>query len=495
MKRNPLIGNPITEGNILRELLIFFLPLFMGNLAQQSYNIIDAVIVGNFAGKEGLAAIDAPFAFINLTLNIYFALAAGASIAVAQSYGARRWDEVSRTVHTVTVFAVISGFVVMLVGLVFAPPFVSMMEVPADIRPTSIRYLRIYFLGSIFSALYNVGSGILRSIGDSKRPFYYLLIASAVNIVLDWYFVAILRWGAVGAGVATVIAQAVSVFFMALRLMKTEDCYGIRPRLLRMEGKTLWLLLKLGIPIGAQGAMFSLSNMFMQQAVNRFGTDYIAAWSIGGKTDFLLWAVTDTMGVTVMTFVAQNYGAGLLHRARKCTWLGGITAISFSAFLSFILYTMIPVFARAFNSDPVVIGHAVMLTRIMAPFYFLYGFSAIFSGAIRGYGETMRPMLITLFGTCIFRIVWVFAALAIGGIHIYDIIWVYPCSWLLTSGSLAIYYFLFMRKKERSMKADESKVEAASDSVQGNRNSRPLRQYHQVFLGKKRKIDKKDMPI
>lgn len=436
--------NPITEGKIHRALLLFFAPIFFSSLVQQSYSIVDAVIVGNFAGKGALAAVDSIYVVIKLLINVFISVAAGGSILIARYYGAKDYRSAGQTVNTLLRFSLFGGIAITVVGVIWTPLFTAWMNVPDDIFDSSVLYLRVYFSGTLFSLFFNICSGVLRALGDSKRPFSYMLVSAGLNVALDLILVAGFRLDIAGVAIATVASQAVSAF-LALRCL----LYGAHSRRIhssetRTFSRSAFLrILRLGIPMGMTTVLYAVSNMYMQGAINSFGTDNIAAWAICGKMDFLIWTLSDTMGITVTTFMAQNYGAGKYRRMRDVLRFAMIYTFLGIGSVSFLLYALHPSFASIFNGDVGVLSAVSAIMTQIAPFYLLYSVGEVLSGAMRGFGSTVLPMLITLAGTCFFRIVWILFLVPMNPSFL-TVMWGYPASWMVTTGMFAVFGTVYM---------------------------------------------------
>ncbi|MBE6936710.1 MAG: MATE family efflux transporter [Ruminococcaceae bacterium] len=429
----------ITEGVIWKQLLFFFVPILLGSLFQQLYNMVDAMIVGRFVGTEALAAVDTTSSFTSLLINFFVGAASGTSVIVSQHYGAREDLQVSRAVHTGMAFSVAGGIVVMLLGILAAPACFRLISVPEEIMGDALTYIRIFFLGTVAQFAYNVGAGILRAVGDSRRPLYFLIVGCIANVFLDLLFVVVFRLGVAGAAIATVLSQVISLILVLYTLMRAEDTFQLVLKKVRFHRDMLFSILRVGIPMGLQSSMYSISNMIIRAAVNTFGTVVIAAWAVSGRMDAIVWMVMDTFGIAVTTFSAQNYGAGKIDRVHKsvrvCLLMGSITIVSISAMLYFIS----PYFGMLFTDDPEVLELGTYIVRFWAPFFITYIGSDILSGAIRGTGETMRPMMLTMFGTCILRVVWIFTVVQIH--HTLEMVMLsYPITWVITSGMFIIYY-------------------------------------------------------
>lgn len=429
----------ITEGVIWKQLLLFFVPILLGSLFQQLYNMVDAMVVGRFVGKEALAAVDSTSSFTSLLINFFVGAASGTSVIVSQFYGARNDLQVSRAVHTGVALSLAGGVIVMILGIAVAPLCLRAIAVPEEIMGDALTYIRIYFLGTVAQFAYNVGAGILRAVGDSRRPLYFLIVGCVVNIVLDVLFVVVFKLGVVGAALATIISQVVSMVLVGITLMRAEDTFQLFLRRIRFHKDMLLSIIKVGIPMGLQSAMYSISNMIIRSAVNTFGTNVIAAWAVSGRMDFIIWTVMDTFGIAVTTFSGQNYGAGKYDRVRKsvrvCLGMGIGTIIAISA----TLYLICPYFGKLFTDDAEVLSLAAYILRFYAPFFVTYVGSDILSGAIRGTGEAFKPMMLTMFGTCILRIVWIFTAVRVN--HTIEMVmWSYPMTWIVTTSMFIVYY-------------------------------------------------------
>lgn len=437
--------NPITSGPLYKSFIKYFIPILLGSLIQQSYTLVDALIIGNFAGKEALAAIDAPYAYIKLLINAFIALSTGGTIIVSQFFGANKKEELEDVISNLIRFSVIGGIIISVIGIFFASDFIKIMLIPNDIYNLSLSYLRVYFAGTIFVFTFNISSGILRALGDSKNPFYHLMFSSVVNIILDVVFVAVFDWSVAGAALATIIAQGIAMI-LVLKKIKDLGYHFNKTKDLDSLKKTL----RLGSPMALQSIMFSIANMFMQRGINSFGTDSIAGWSICGKSDFIIWSLADTMGVAVTTFVAQNYGAKNKERMKKSVRCGLLTSTVTIGVISLILFIFIEEIATLFTRDQVAIKNAVYLMRLTAPYYILYAFGEVFAGGIKGRGNTLHPMIITFIGTCAFRVIWV-QMVGIYDMTLKNIILGYPWSWFATALIFAIYYIILVHVRKDSI--------------------------------------------
>lgn len=436
MDENMKKDNFITQGPLYKSFIKYFIPIFLGSLIQQSYTFVDAIIIGNFAGKNALAAVDAPYSYIKLLINAFIALSVGGTIVVSQYYGANKKDKLEEIISNLIRLGVIGGIIISIIGVFFAPKFIKIMLIPDEIYDLSLSYLRVYFSGTILVFIFNIASGILRALGDSKNPFYYLMFSSALNIILDIVFVAFLDWSVAGAALATIISQGLAMILILVKIKNLGYHFGKTKNLDSLK-KTL----RLGSPMALQSVLFSISNLFMQRGINSFGTDSIAGWSICGKSDFIIWSLIDTIGIAVTTFVAQNYGAKKRERMNQTVRLGLLISTAIIGSISIVLYIFIGQIAAIFTRDQSTIENAILLMRFTSPYYILCAFGEAFSGGIKGRGNTFHPMLITLVGTCVFRIVWV-QIVTNKFMTLKNIILAYPWSWFITGVLFFIYYFI-----------------------------------------------------
>lgn len=430
----------ILTGSIPKQLLLFFLPIWFGTLFQQLYNTADTLIVGNFVGTQALAAVGATGPFVNLLVGLFVGLCSGAGVIVSQSFGAKDYETVDRQVHTALVFSVLIGAVLTVVGLLTAEPMMRLMGTPEEILGQSTLYLRIYFLGMIPQILYNTGTYILRATGDSKRPLYFLIAASLVNIVLDVVFIAVLGWGVAGAAIATVLSQVASAVLTLRCLAGSEGLpWHISLDKMRMESSILVAICTIGIPAAAQSAMYNISNMFIQSCMNSFGTDTIAAWGVYGKIDFVFWMTINSLGIAITTFVGQNFGARQYDRVRSGVrvCMGMAAGLTLCVSVSFYLAAE-PLF-RIFTQDPNVVAVGVQLMHVLTPVYMTYISIEVLSGALRGCGDVRVPTLITVVFVCGLRVVWL--AVMVPLRHVVSTVELsYPISWTLASLLFILYY-------------------------------------------------------
>ena len=433
-------GYGIVEGVIWQQLLIFFFPILLGTFFQQLYNTADAMIVGKYVSKQALAAVGgATGNLINLIVGFFIGLASGATVIISQFFGARQDRQVSRTVHTALAMAVAAGIFLTVVGLLLAPWMLTLLDTPQDVMEPALIYIRIYFLGMVPSLIYNVGSGILRAVGDSRRPLYFLIVACLTNIVLDVLFVVGCDMGVAGAAWATILSQTVSAVLVILVLARSHTACRLDLRRIRFHGDLLRRIVRIGLPMGLQSVMYSISNVMIQAYINGFGTDVSAAWSAWGRLDGFFWMVLNAFGISVTTFVGQNFGAEKYDRVKKgvreCLLMAFAAAAAFS--------TVLLLFGRQlfgiFTNEAAVVDAGMLVLRNIAPYFVTYVCVEILSGALRGAGESLVPTMLTLFGVCLLRLLWLLVFVPMDR-TIQRTVFSYPMTWTVTSLLFILYY-------------------------------------------------------
>lgn len=431
--------NGITEGVIWKQLLLFFFPILIGTFFQQLYNTVDTIIVGQFVGTEALAAVGTTGTVINLLVGFFVGVASGATVIISQYFGANDRENLSKSVHTSMALAVAGGVVIMVFGIVTARPTMLAMGVPDDIMDDAVLYMNVYYLGIIGNLIYNIGTGVLRAIGDSRMPLYVLIVCCLANVVLDLLFVVVFHWGVFGVAFATILSQLISAVLLMIRLMGTQEAYRVELCKIRFHKDILKNVVRIGLPAGLQSVMYSFSNILIQASINSFGTTAIAAWAAIGKIDGFIWMVMNAFGIAVTTFAGQNFGARQYDRMKRCTRVGlGMclgTIIALSALLFIFRYQLL----MFFTGDAEVVNIGAQFCLVLAPSYFTFVFIEILSGAIRGSGEALQPMLITCIGVCGLRVVWIL--LVVPYWHTMQMVAMnYPVSWVITAVIFVIYY-------------------------------------------------------
>ncbi len=445
-------GNRITEGSIFGQLLLFFFPILFGTFFQQLYNTADAMVVGRFVGKQALAAVGGSTStLINLLVGFFVGLSSGATVVISQFYGARKADKVHWAVHTSIAFSVIGGIIFMIVGLVGSPWALEAMKTPEDVMGHAVVYIRIYFLGIIVNLVYNMGAGILRAVGDSRRPLYFLIASCFTNIILDVLLVAVLGMGVAGAALATITSQLLSAVLVVLALMKTDDMYKLEWKKVRIDQSMLQSIVRIGIPAGMQSVMYNISNVIIQAGVNTLGTDNVTAWATYGKVDGLYWMMINALGISVTTFVGQNFGAGRLDRVRKGAGACMVIGVALTASVGVVLYNGGHLLVELFTTDQQVQAISMDLLHFMVPTFITYIAIEILSGTLRGVGDAWMPLIITGIGVCAVRVLWIMFVLP----HYHTIIgaaFCYPLTWSLTTVAFVIYYYFFSSLRRWKLK-------------------------------------------
>ena len=431
----------LTQGSIIGKLTRFFFPILLGMLFQQLYNTVDAVIVGQCVGPNALAAVGgSPAAIINLVIGFFTGLATGATVIVSQYFGAKEEQAMSRSMHTILAFCILIGCGLSVLGYYSTPWSLRLVKTPDDILAESGIYLRIYYCGAIPLLLFNVSSGILRAVGDSRTPLMFLGICCVVNIALDLLFVAAFSMGVAGVGLATVISMLISALLILRHMARPDSPCRFDWHALRLHSASLRRILRIGVPAGVQGSMYAISNLIIQASINGLGTIVVAAWTTTSKFDGLFWVTSNSMGAAICTFVGQCFGAGKYERMKQGirSWL--FAALGVSAVLSALLLWLAPYGFRLFTKDSAVISQAIEMVWYFAPFYVIWAFIEILSNSLRGAGDSFVPMLIILFGVCVFRVIWIFLVVpywhTVLGISV-----CYPLSWIIAAVAFLCYFF------------------------------------------------------
>ena len=431
--------NRLTEGSVPRKMLAFALPIFLSNLFQQLYNAVDSLIVGNFIGSAALAAVGSSASMIMLLVGFINGVSLGAGVVIARFYGADDRENLSRALHTTVAVGIAAGLVLTVVGVLLTPQILRWMGTPEDVMGHAVTYIRIYFAGMIPNLIYNIGSGVLRAVGDSRRPLYFLICACMVNILLDVLLVLGLEMGVAGAALATIFSQAVSAVLVVLTLARSNYAYRLELRKIRFHMDLLGRIVRIGLPAGLQSVMYSLSNVIIQASVNGFGTDILAAWTAYGKLDGLYWMMINAFGVSITTFVGQNFGAGKYDRMRRSVRVCLLMTFGATVLMSgFFLLLGEPLY-RLFTDDAQVIALGMQILRLLVPTYVTYICIEVLAGAVRGTGDSLIPTLFTLTGVCLLRVAWVMGVAP--AYHSLTVVLLsYPITWTITSVLFVIYY-------------------------------------------------------
>lgn len=448
MKKPTVKSNQITEGVIWKQLLLFCFPIILGTLFQQMYNAADVIVVGQFVGKEALACVGGSSGtIINLIVGFFVGLSSGTTVIVSRAYGAGKTEELNKAVHASLALSIVGGIILMAVGLIWTPKILEMMDTPKEVMSGSILYLRIYFGGILFVFIYNIGSAILRAMGDSRKPLYYLIICCFINIFLDVVLVVVFKMGVAGVAIATVTAQAVSAILTVSALMKMDTAYNLILKKISFHKEVLFSIIWIGLPAGFQSVMNSIAGIIMQAAVNGLGTNAVAGNTAYAKLDAIFWMISGAFSVSISTFVGQNYGAGKYDRMRRSVWVCLGLDVLVSGGLSILFMTCGRYLLYLFTADVEVINSGLQVLQAIAPYYVLVAFYEIFTSALRGMGDVAFPMVMNILGLCVVRILWIL--IAVPYFHdLYHIILSCPVSWAATALMISIYYGFRYREKE-----------------------------------------------
>ena len=428
----------MTSGSIYPKIVRFALPVFWGQLFQQLYNIVDAAVVGNFVGLKALAAVSSTNSLTQLFVGLFVGIFIGASVVISKYLGAGREDCVHRAVHTDVAVAVAAGLFLAVIANVLAPKVLVLMDTPEGVLPDAVAYMRIYFSGALFVALFNCSSGIFQAVGDSRHPLYYLIFSSVLNVALDLLFVAVFEMGVKGAGIATVISQAAGAFLAFRRLCTSREIYRVEPRKLRFDPPMLREILRTGLPSGVQNCVISFANVIVQSNINAFGDVAMAGAGAFNKSEGIAFIPITSFAMASTTFIGQNLGAHEYERAKRGAWFSICAGCLIAETVGVIFYFIAPYLIALFNNEPEVIEIGTTVAHIRTLFFFLLAFSHCVAGVMRGAGRAIVPMLTMLGCWCVFRVSYI----SIATHYISDIrveFWAYPITWTLSSIILLVY--------------------------------------------------------
>ncbi len=435
------------SGSIWKKMLMFAVPLMLSSVLQLLFNAADVIVVGRFAGDNSLAAVGSTGSLINLLTNLFIGVSIGANVLVSRYYGAKQEKELHDTIHTAMLVSVISGVLLTIIGVIGAPVILRWMKTPTEVLPLAMVYLRVYFLGMTAMMVYNFGSSILRAAGDTKRPLYFLSIAGVINVVLNLYFVIVLNWGVFGVGLATVISQVISALLVLRCMILDEGPMRLNLSELRIESDKFVRMLKIGLPAGFQGILFSLANVFIQSAVNGFDEIVVAGNSAASNIEGFAYVAMNAFYQATISFVGQNVGASKYERINKIV----ITAEICVLITGLVLGNAIVLFGRPllglYTESASVIEAGMVRLYYIGTIYALCGMMDVMVGAMRGLGYSMMPMIVSLIGACALRLIWLATVFQLENFHKIEMVYItYPISWLLTFVAHIICY-LVVRKK------------------------------------------------
>ncbi len=431
----------LTEGPIWKRLVAFAIPLFFGNLFQQLYNTADSLIVGNFLGSDALAAVSSSGSLIFLMVGFFNGISLGAGVVIARYFGAKDDELVQRAVHTTIAFGFVAGALLMGIGLVLAPQMLRWMGTPADVMVNSTVYFRVYFCGSIAFVLYNACVGILQSVGDSRHPLYYLIVSSALNIVLDLVFVGVFGFGVGSAALATIISQFVSAVLCLFRLCRVNEIYRVSLRRIRFDLPMMRQIIANGLPAGVQNSIISFANVVVQSNINQFGKMAVAGCGAYAKIEGFGFLPITCFALSMTTFISQNLGAKEYERAKKGAVFGVICSMVLAEIVGIVINRTAPWLIAAFSQTPEVIEFGTLQARTVTLFYCLLAFSHCVAGIMRGAGRATVPMFVMMCCWCIIRVLYITVT-----VHfipqIQVVFWAYPITWTLSS---VVFLFFLLR--------------------------------------------------
>ena len=440
MQRKPA-ARQITEGVIWKQLLFFFFPILLGTFFQQMYNTVDTIIVGRFVGTQALAAVGSTTALIGLINGFFIGLSTGATVLLSQFYGASDRQGVDDALHTGIALSLILGALTSFLGIAFGPAILRLTQVPESCMEDAVLYVRVYFAGSVASMVYNMGAGILRAMGDSRRPMIFLVVTCFVNIVMDILLVVVIPLGVAGAAIATVLAQVISAGLVLVVLCRLPEGPRLDWKKLRLSKKLMGRILYAGIPAGLQFITFDLANLLIQSGINSFGDVTVAAWTAYSKTDALTWMISGAFGVSITTFVGQNFGAQKYSRIRKGVWVCMGMSIALVGALSGAMLLFREFILGIYTTDPEVVRVGAYVMLWIVPFNAVFMPTEVFAGTMRGTGYSVMPTVITCCCVCLFRVLWV--CLVVGRFHTIELLALaYPLSWILAA---VVFYIAYLR--------------------------------------------------
>lgn len=433
------VNQKMLTGDIKKSILGFAFPIFLSQLFQQLYNSVDSLIVGNFLGKEALASVSSSGTLIFLLTSLFVGVAMGAGVVISRYYGAGNYKRVSDAIHTNIAFGLAAGIALTIFAMVATPSILRWMKTDPHVLPGSILYFRCYFSGAVAMVMYNIFNGIMNAVGDSRRPLYYLIFSSILNVILDLLFIGVFKFGIGSAAIATAIAQACSALLALFHLMRTKEVYHVSLRNVRFHKSLLKEIVCYGLPTGIQNSVIGFANVIVQSNINSFGTNAMASYGSYVKVEGFAFLPITCFSMALTTFIGQNLGARQYQRAKKGASFGIITSVLLAECLGIAIFTFAPQLIRMFSNDTQVIALGVKQARVEALFYFLLAFSHCIAGICRGAGKAVIPMAVMLAIWCVLRICYI--SIMMQWIHeIQYIYWAYPLTWSISSVIYLLYY-------------------------------------------------------
>ncbi len=443
------------NGPLFGKIVIFTIPVMLSGILQLLFNAADIVVVGRFAGNEALAAVGATSSLINLLVNLFIGLSVGTNVLVSRFYGANQKKELSDMVHTAILTSLVSGCVLIVLGIIAARPALRLMDTPEDVLGQAVMYMCIYFVGMPAMMSFNFGSAILRAVGDTRRPLYFLSLAGVVNVALNLVFVIVLHMGVAGVALATTISQIISALLVLRCLMRADGDYRLDLRALRIDKDKFWKMVQIGIPAGLQGALFSISNVLIQSSVNSFGYVAMAGNTAAANIEGFVYTAMNALYQTAISFTGQNFGARNYKRIGKILLICQGLVMAVGIIMGNAAYLSADVLLRLYTSDSEVVAYGVVRLGIICTIYCLCGMMEVVVGVLRGMGYSIMPMLVSLTGACLFRIVWIYTIFQ--WYHTLECLyWSYPISWALTFAVHLLCFAVIYHKTLRGMNSQNS---------------------------------------
>ncbi|WP_415967007.1 MATE family efflux transporter [Faecalitalea cylindroides] len=433
------------NGPLLKKIILFAIPLMLSGVLQLLFNAADVIVVGRFTGNEALAAVGSTSSLINLLINLFVGVSVGANVLLGKHIGARDEENASKTVHTAVTFALVVGIAMIFVGFFLSRPLLELMGTPEDVINLSVLYMRIYFVGMPAFMFYNFGAALLRAVGDTKRPLYFLTLAGIINVIFNLIFVIVFHMGVAGVALATIISEGISAFLVFLCLKGADGVLHLDHRSLSFHKDVAIQMMKIGLPAGLQGCIFSVSNVLIQSSVNSFGSIAMAGNTASANLEGFVYNAMNSLYQTSLSFTSQNMGAKKYKRVDKilieCLVIVMIVGIVMGGGAYLIGTSLLSIY----SSDPQVISYGLLRMSLICVPYFLCGMMDVFVGSLRGMGYSVMPMLVSLTGACLFRVIWIFTIFATNR-SLFVLYFSYPVSWALTATAHLICYMIVRKK-------------------------------------------------
>ncbi len=449
-EKNKKFEMDMCEGPILKKMLIFALPLMASSILQLLFNAADIIVVGRFAGDNSLAAVGSTTSLVNLLVNMFIGMSVGVNVLVARFYGAKREKDLSVTVHTAIAISIVGGILLTIIGMVGAPVILKWMQTPPEVIDLAVIYLRTYFAGMIAMMVYNFGAAILRAVGDTQRPLYYLITAGIINVCFNMMFVIVFHWNVFGVGLATTISQIVSATLMVRCLMREQGAIRLELKKLRIDGEKFKQILQIGLPAGLQGTLFSISNVMVQSSVNGFGATVVAGNSAAANIEGFIFSSTNAFTQGAISFTSQNYGAKKYERINKIMFIAQCCSITVGLTFGVGLLLAGPFLLSFYTTSSAVVEAGMVRLRMLAISYAICGSMDTMVGSLRGLGYSVVPMICSLLGSCATRLVWLATVFQIEKYHTIETVYIiYPISWILTAIAHFVTYFIVKKRIEK----------------------------------------------